>query len=92
MANNKDNKDYYDLHRTYCFVSAVNVSLGSSSANVSENVGNITVCVTLTASANTERQFTVLLNTESGTATGMYLNIIINVTIIYFNLLVTKLP
>jgi len=48
----------------------VNVSLGSLPVNVSEDVGNTTVCVTLTTSANTERSLDLYINTEDNTAVG----------------------
>jgi len=52
-------------------LSVVNVSLASEPVNASESVGNTSVCVTLVASANTERAFSVFLNTEASIAIGI---------------------
>jgi len=49
------------------------VSLITTPVNVSEDVGNSTVCVNLTASANTERSLEVYINTEANTAMGKLL-------------------
>ena len=50
------------------------MSFGSSGVNVSEDIGNATVCVTLTASVNTERPLSLNVNTEANTAIGKPLN------------------
>jgi len=53
----------------------VNVSLQSEPASVSEDVGNTSVCVTLTTSANTERSLDVYINTVGNTAIGKRIHI-----------------
>jgi len=46
------------------------VTLANSPVNTSEDVGNMTVCVSLIAAANTERSVDLYIDTEAYTATG----------------------
>ena len=46
------------------------MSLGRSPVNVSEDIGNVTVCVSLSAAENTERSISVNITTKAHTAHG----------------------
>ena len=57
----------------YLYKTVINVTLENSSLTVSEDVGHISICLTLSVIANgTERSFGVQINTENNTATGTF--------------------
>ena len=63
------------------FIPVLNVTLENSTLTVSEDVGLVSICVTLSVMANgTERSFGVQFNTENNTATGTYSFSIVKIT------------
>ena len=62
---------YWELYKKFMFLLALKVSIGSPSTNVSEDILNVTVCVTNSSDLTRERGFNVHFNTEGVTARGI---------------------